>query len=551
MIGHMRGSINFGPTARFLASAWLAFALIPAFAQAPTDAAPVVRQSARLVVGNRFIVTLNGPIAGYTAKERVATAVGNIEHSLDTVAAPEVSIASAEEGHATRVLVGGAPAFLVTPIDINPEAGETTEIVAREAARRLTVAVSSWHEQRSTRYLLVASALAAGATLIFGTLVWLLFRLNRWAGVRLSAAAAQHARRLEVGGVKLLSTPHVLMFVRRTFTLLAWVITIAFATTWLTFVLVQFPYTAPWGEDLQGNLLRMVKQVALAIAGAMPGLVLVAIIFVIARFIIRVVAVFFDRVESGEANLTWLDHDTARPTRRVFNFVICIFALAMAYPYLPGAGTEAFKGLSVLVGVMFTIGGAGTVGQAFSGLILMYMKAFRKGDFVRIGDVEGTVMELGMFATRIRTGMGVEVVLPNAGIMGGATRNYSRAIAGTGYVVDIVVTIGYGTPWRQVEAMLKEAARRTDKISHQHEPIVRQMALSDYYIEYHLLAYTPAEQPYVRVEVMSDLHGNVVDVFNEHGVQIMSPHYMMDPPSELVVPKDQWYAAPAKPPGKS
>ncbi|HEY2630429.1 MAG TPA: mechanosensitive ion channel domain-containing protein, partial [Usitatibacter sp.] len=442
-------------------------------------------------------------------------------------------------------------AFLVTPIDINASAGETVQIVAREAGKRLTAATSSWHEQRTSRYLVQASALAAGATLLFGTLISLLFRLNRWAAVRLSAAAAAHSRKLQVGGVRLLSAPHVLMFTRRTLTLIAWAVAIGFATTWLTFVLVQFPYTSPWGEDLQGNLLRMARQVALAMADAVPGLVLVVVILLIARFIIRVVAVFFDRAESGESNLTWLDADTARPTRRVFNLVICIFALAMAYPYLPGAGTDAFKGLSVLVGVMFTIGGASTVGQAFSGLILMYMKAFRKGDYVRIGDIEGTVMELGMFATRIRNGMGVEIVYPNAGIMGTSTKNFSRAIPGTGYVVDTVVTIGYSTPWRQVEAMLKDAAHRTEKISQQHEPVVRQTALSDYYIEYHLLAYTPVEQPFVRAEVMSDLHANIQDVFNEYGVQIMSPHYMMDPPKELVVPKDQWYAAPAKPPAKS
>jgi len=537
---------------RFIAAlgvAWVSFAAFAA--DATGDVQPAARQTARVLIGNRFIVTLSGPIAGYTANERAAAAVDHVEQSLEAKALPEVTLADIEDGRATQVLVGGEPAFLITPIDVDTRTGETTRIVAREAAKRLTAAIDSWHEQRTTRYLLTASALAAGATLLFGTVVWLLFRLNRWASDRLSTAAAAHSRRLQVGGVRLLSAQHVLMFTRRTLTLLAWAIAIGFATTWLTFVLVQFPYTSPWGEGLQGNLLKMLKQVALAMAGAVPGLVLVAVIFIIARFIIRVVAVFFDRAESGEASLTWLDQDTARPTRRVFNLVVCIFALAMAYPYLPGAGTEAFKGLSVLVGVMFTIGGASTVGQAFSGLILMYMKAFRKGDYVRIGDVEGTVVELGMFATRIRTGMGVEIVYPNAGIMATSSKNYSRAIPGTGYVVDTTVTIGYSTPWRQVEAMLKEAARRTEKISQQHEPVVRQTALSDYYVEYRLLAYTSVERPFVRVEVMSDLHANIMDVFNEYGVQIMSPHYMMDPPQELVVPKDQWYAAPAKPPGKA
>jgi small-conductance mechanosensitive channel len=136
--------------------------------------------------------------------------------------------------------------------------------------------------------------------------------------------------------------------------------------------------------------------------------------------------------------------------------------------------------------------------------------------------------------------MGEEITLPNAGIMGNIIRNYSRAVPGTGYVVDTVVTIGYATPWRQVHAMLLEAARRTGEIVREPEPIVRQTALSDFYVEYRLAAYTPAETPMRRIDVLSRLHGNIQDVFNENGVQIMSPHYLQDPPEPQVVPRERW-----------
>ena len=272
------------------------------------------------------------------------------------------------------------------------------------------------------------------------------------------------------------------------------------------------------------------------------------LIFIIARAITRGVAIFFDRVERGRLHAGWIDADIAKPSRRIFNLVIWIFALAMAYPYLPGAQTEAFKGLSVLVGLMVSLGASSVIGQAFSGLILMYTRAFRNGDYVRIGDTEGTVVELGMFVTRIRTGMGEEITLPNSGIMATTTRNYSRAVGGTGYVVDTVVTIGYSTPWRQVQAMLEEAARRTPGIAATPAPMVRQTALSDFYVEYRLIAYTPVGQPRQRAEVLNDLHAQIQDVFNEYGVQIMSPHYMMDPKDPQVVPKDKWHLPPARPP---
>jgi small-conductance mechanosensitive channel len=279
-----------------------------------------------------------------------------------------------------------------------------------------------------------------------------------------------------------------------------------------------------------------------------PGLLFIVVIFLIARGVIRILALFFDRVEMGRLEVGWIDADTVRPTRRLFSIVVWLFALALAYPYLPGAQTEAFKGLSVLAGLMVSIGAASVVGQAFNGLILMYTRAFRGGDYVRIGETEGTVVELGMFVTRIQTGLGEEITVPNSSVMATVTKNYSRAVPGTGYVVDTVVTIGYFAPWRQVHAMLEEAARRTPDIAKTPPPMVRQTALSDFYIEYRLIAYTSVEKPEQRVDVLNQLHGNIQDVFNEHGVQIMSPHYMVGPAVPQVVPKKDWYAAPARPP---
>jgi small-conductance mechanosensitive channel len=188
------------------------------------------------------------------------------------------------------------------------------------------------------------------------------------------------------------------------------------------------------------------------------------------------------------------------------------------------------------------------VGQAASGLILTYTRTLRPGEYVRVGEHEGTVMEMGMFTTRIRTGVGEMLTIPNSMITGTVTKNYSRAVNGQGYVLDTTVTIGYDTPWRQVEAMLIEAAQRTEGIVSTPAPQVLQTALSDFYPEYRLLAQTIARQPQPRGVLLSKLHANIQDVFNEYGVQIMSPHYIADPQRDKVVAREQWYQAPAKPP---
>ncbi len=523
----------------------LALALIAIQAQGaePAPAPQTVHEAAPVKVANRTVIILHGPVLGYTAKERATSTMERIDQALAAENLPAVSMEEAESG--TSVLLGGSRMFTVLKIDVDEDSGETTQLVAREATKRLERAIGERREQQTPRYVATAAALAAGATLIYGVILWLLFRGNRWIHGRFSPAAAARSAKLRVAGVQLLDTRSVLIVTRRVFTLVAWIVALALASGWLTFVLVQFPYTRPWGEGLEGNLADLFKQVVLAIANAMPGLLLVAVIFLLARTFIRSAAVFFRRVEDGKVEVKWIDAETARPTRRIFNFVVWAFALAMAYPYLPGASTDAFKGLSVLIGVMVSVGGAGVVGQAFSGLILMYIKAFRPGDYVRIGDVEGTVIELGTFTTRIRTGLGEEITLPNSSVMNTTTRNYSRAVPGTGCLVHTAVTIGYSTPWRQVHAMLEEAARRTADIARTPEPFIRQTALSDFYIEYRLVAYTPLASAEQRVDAVNHLHANILDVFNEYGVQIMSPHYMTDPAHPLVVPKNQWHAAPA------
>jgi len=170
----------------------------------------------------------------------------------------------------------------------------------------------------------------------------------------------------------------------------------------------------------------------------------------------------------------------------------------------------------------------------------------RRGEFVRVGEHEGTVTEMGMFTTRIRTGMGEELTLPNSLILGTVTKNYSRAVKGPGFIVDTTVTIGYDTPWRQVVAMLVEAAHRTDGVLADPAPRVVQVALSDFYPEYRLVCQAVPSQPRPRVEVINALHANIQDVFNEYGVQIMSPHYLGDPTEAKVVAKQDWHRPPAR-----
>jgi small-conductance mechanosensitive channel len=509
------------------------------------DTTSPVRQGVPLVVANRTVIVLRGPIAGYSAQERVSHVQERIQQILQHDPSPPVSTQDGDDG--TEVQLGGQRVFLVTLIDVNPQLGETTRIVAREAARRLDQALAEYREQHTPKYLLIQSGWVALATAVYVGFLWLLFRISRWFGHRIALVVGARADKVHVQGVSLVDPQQVRKIVRRLFAALAWLVALFATYSWLTFTLTQFPYTRPWGEQMEGNLFGLAGDLGLSMVKAIPGLVVVVAILVIAKLTIRIAGLFFERVERGAVKMGGLDEDTAVPTRRIFQIIVWAIAIALAFPHLPGADTDAFKGVSVLFGLMVSIGASGVVGQAASGFILMYTRAFRAGEYVRIGEVEGTVVGMGSFATRIRTGLGEEVLLPNSVALQNTTRNFSRAIADEGFVINTGVTIGYSTPWRQVHAMLEEAARRTPGIAQEPPPFVRQTALSDFYVEYRLIAHAPIEDPSQRVEILSRLHANVQDVFNEYGVQITSPHYMTDPAQAQVVPKAKWFAPPAKP----
>jgi len=106
------------------------------------------------------------------------------------------------------------------------------------------------------------------------------------------------------------------------------------------------------------------------------------------------------------------------------------------------------------------------------------------------------------------------------------------------------VTLGYATPWRQVHALLIDAARKTEGVRAVPEPYVYQRALSDFYVEYEL--FCSIDQPTQRIPVLSALHASILDEFNAHGVQIMSPHFLSQPDKPVLVPDDRWYAPPAR-----
>ena len=514
-------------------------------AEQKAAAAPAA-EAVELKLANRSVMVFRATLLGETPALRVQRARAVISEALDGDDDLKVSIDPIQQSY--MVLLGYSRAFIVTPQDL--DVGQTSvREAAQVAADNLRLVVEESGEARNVRFLLKAAGFSAIATLLFIALLRGASFVRSKLLNLIPQVMQRHTRMLKVGHTPIIDMQNLYYLVNRLLWLIYWLLVLLFSYQWLSFVLSQFPYTRPWGESLNIYLLHMARYLLDGIVGALPGLAIAVTIFLIARGISGFMRSLLKRM-ARPGTISWLSHETLQPTTRLTSLAIWLFALAMAYPYLPGAGTEAFKGLSVLIGLMISLGASSVVGQAAAGLILTYSRTLRPGEFVQVGGHEGTVTEMGMFTTTIRTGLGEVLTIPNSMITGAVTKNYSRAVQGEGYIVDTVVTIGYDTPWRQVEAMLLEAARRTDGILQKPEPIVFQTALSDFYPEYRLVAQAVPSQPLPRALLLSMLHAHIQDVFNEYGVQIMSPHYLGDPQSDKLVPREHWFKAPAREPAQ-
>jgi small-conductance mechanosensitive channel len=507
--------------------------------------APPPADREMLTLNERPILPL-APIRDYPASRRVQGIRERYDLILRNGEPGPVTTSRGEEG--ILVKIGEEGLFFVRPADLDPESGETLEQAAARAVAALEGALALEREARDVKIWVRGTVFCVLALLALWLAVRLLIRLRR----RVQALAASHIERrhawFKEHGLAISRYEQLITGVLRLIHLVSWLTALTLAYLYIAFCLRQFPQTRAWGETLHTGVLTGVSYLGLGLLRALPGLLVAAIILAFTWVLTRVVRWLFDAVETGRIETAPAFRETVQPTRRMVSILLWVFALVLVYPYLPGSESPAFKGATVFLGLLVSLGSSGVVGQVMSGFTLMYSRSLKAGDYVRVGDHEGTVLSLGLLSTKIRTIKREEVTIPNALMVGNVTMNYTRSAGGEGVLLYTSVTIGYDAPWRQVHAMLLEAARRTEGLASDPAPFVLQRALNDFYVDYQVNA--RLEDPARRIPVLSELHAHIQDCFNENGVQIMSPHYRGDPQDKKWVPRERWHEPPAEPPGK-
>ncbi len=284
-----------------------------------------------------------------------------------------------------------------------------------------------------------------------------------------------------------------------------------------------FPFSQGWSAILTGLVLGPLRSVGNSFVAYLPSLFFLVVIALVSRIVVWVARLFFDELQSGTIRLHGFDPDWALPTYRMATILVVAFALVVAFPYLPGSGSDAFKGVSIFFGVLFSLAGSSAISNVISGALLTYTGAFRIGDRVKIGETVGDITAKGLLVTHVRTIKNVDVAIPNSMVLGSAVVNYSTLARGDGLILNTSVTIGYDAPWRKVHELLIAAGLATDGVVADPAPFVWQTSLNDYHVSYELNVST--RQAGRMMEIYADLHRNIQDAFNAAGVEIMSPLY--------------------------
>lgn len=479
----------------------------------------------------------------YPAKERAQ----NISKRIEQVAADKSiqtdSIIAVEADDRTNLMAGNYFIMSIVEADASIE-GITRKQLASIYIPKIQATIVEFRKARTPKNLIQGVVSAAVVTVGLFILLFLIFKLHRKLLAIVEVRYAQKISDLQAKSHDIIKTREIQMAVKGVLRTIRFILVLVIFYVYLEGVLRLFPWTRFYADKLLDYIYGPLKIIGLGILKIIPNLIFLAVLFFIVRLFLKFVHIFFRKIEQGTRTITGFYPEWAKPTSRIITFLIIVFAAVVAFPYIPGSNSAAFKGITIFVGVLFSLGSQSAVSNTIAGFVVHYRRAFKIGDRIRINDILGDVTEIRMQVTHMRTIKNEEVIVPNSTILNSHIINYSSLVREKGLILHTEVTIGYDTPWRQVHEMLLKAAQKTSGLLKEPPPFVLQKSLDDFYVRYELNAYTDAPQMMARV--YSELHKNIQDSFNEYGVQIMSPHYRGDPAHMKVVPKENWYKPPAK-----
>ena len=444
---------------------------------------------------------------------------------------------------AIRIAAGDLPLMHLVEADASLEQIGPRDLATAHSLR-MQQAIVQYREARSWAALRHSTVNSLGASLVVAlataVIVWVWRSADRFLARRLRA----RIHSVGIQSFELMRAERIWAVTRSTVLALRTVVLMAISLMYVGYVLAQFPWTRRLSRNMVAFALWPLEVMASAIVFHIPSLIFLAVLFFVVRLALRMTRVFFDALARGTVKLTSFDADWAQPTYKIVRIAVVAFGLIVAYPYIPGSDSAAFKGISLFVGVLFSLGSSTAIANIVAGYMMTYRRAFKIGDRVKVGATVGDVTETRLQVTHLRSPKNEELIIPNSQLLANEVLNYSSLARTDGLILHTQVGIGYETPWRQVEAMLLMAAERTAGLTMDPPPFVLEKELADFAVTYELNVY--CRNVAMMNGLYSALHRNILDVFNEYGVQIMTPAYEADPAEPKLVARKDWCLPPAR-----
>lgn len=509
---------------------------------APDDSISDVA-TAPVKVDGRVLFLVRG-VSAYPADKRAQIIADRIVELASDPAFDSRALSMTETPFAT--IISGGKLTIMTVLDSD---GQLEHVARQNLARadllRIQEAIEAFRRDRHPRLLITHAAFAFVALLALAAFLLIGARLSRRIVLELELRYRHRIGEVGIQGLKVLPAERMWGSVIAAVKFLAAAIGFAACYVALDYVFSLFPWTWEISYNLSAFFLNPLRAFGARFLAKIPDLILLLVLGLLTYYFLKFIRLVFGAIETGAITLSGFEASWAKPTYRLVRGFVIAFALVIAFPYIPGSNTQAFKGVSLFIGLVFSLGSTSLIGNLVSGYSLTYRGAFRQGDRVKIGEFAGDVQESRLLVTYLRTPKNEVIAIPNSAIVNTEVINYSSLAQSQGLILHTSVGIGYEVPWRQVEAMLLAAAEKTPGLLSEPKPFVRELSLRSFDVEYELNVY--CDNPHRMEGLRALLHRNILDLFNEYGVQIMTPAYEGDPEDVKVVAKDRWFAAPAVP----
>lgn len=424
----------------------------------------------------------------------------------------------------------------VSPNDARAE-NKPADIIAFERHKLIATALTEYIHHNSEAGI-IKSVIFSGIILVL--LIFFIFLVNKlyyFIDERIYEAKTGILSKIKIKDYQVITVSRQIKFLHLLNVILRYVLIILLFFTALGLTSYLLPWTKVYSLIFLDFILSPVKSFLSTLWFFIPNLITIIVIVFISNLVIKLFRFFKSEIEKGAISLKGFFPEWALPVFNIIRFLIWVFTIILIYPYLPGSDSKVFQGVSVLVGLLFSITSASVLGNLVAGFTLTFTRAFQIGDRIKIGDNVGDVVEKTLAVTKIRTIKNEIITIPNSKISASEVINYSALAVENGLILHTTVTIGYDAPWRKIHQLLIDAAKATDLILHDPEPFVFQTSLDDFYVSYQINAFTRNAQQ--MAVILSDLHRNIQESFNNSGVEIMSPHYRaLREGNRIAIPED-------------